>query len=72
MYLWRAVEAEGEILELLVQRRRDAKAAKKLMRKLLKRQGVSPTAIITDKFPSYSPTTAACHQNTCKSGGVHT
>ena len=53
MYLWRAVDAEGEVLEFLVQRRRDAKAAKKLMRKLIKRQGVSPKAIVTDKLPSY-------------------
>jgi putative transposase len=39
MYLWRAVDHEGEVTDLLVQRRRDQRAATKLMRKLLKRQG---------------------------------
>ena len=38
-WLWRAVDDEGEILDLLVQRRRDAKAAARLMRKLLKKHG---------------------------------
>ncbi len=42
MYLWRAVDAEGEVLEILVQARRDERAALKLMRKLLKRQGFVP------------------------------
>ena len=37
-WLWRAVDDEGEVLDLLVQRRRDARAAAKLMRKLLKKQ----------------------------------
>jgi putative transposase len=39
IYLWRAVDHEGEVLDLLIQRRRDQRAATKLMRKLLKRQG---------------------------------
>jgi len=38
MYLWRAVAHEGEVLEILVQRRRDRSAAVKLMRKLLRKQ----------------------------------
>src|ERR1051326_3324846 len=42
MYLWRAVDHEGEVLDLLVQRRRDKHAALKLMRKLLKKQGYVP------------------------------
>ena len=54
MYLWRAVDDEGEVLEVLVQSRRNKKAALKLMRKLLKKQGFVPSAIITDKLPSYS------------------
>ena len=41
-WLWRAVDDEGEILDLLVQRRRDAKAAARLMRKLLKKHGFAP------------------------------
>jgi len=51
-WLWRAVDNEGEVLDFLVQSRRDTKAAEKLMRKLLKRQR-SPTRITTDKLGSY-------------------
>ena len=51
-WLWRAVDDEGEVLDLLVQRRRDARAAVKLMRKLLKRQGFAPETLITDKLRS--------------------
>jgi putative transposase len=43
-WLWRAVDDEGEVLDLLVQRRRDKAAAVKLMRKLLKKQGFAPDA----------------------------
>ena len=53
MYLWRAVDAEGVVLDVLVQSKRNTKAALKLMRKLLKRQGFSPDVIVTDKLPSY-------------------
>jgi putative transposase len=53
MYLWRAVDCEGEVLDILVQRRRNKKAALKLMLKLLKKQGFVPDAFITDKLPSY-------------------
>jgi putative transposase len=53
MYLWRAVDCEGEVLDVLVQSRRNKKAALKLMRKLLKSQGFCPTAVVTDKLPSY-------------------
>jgi putative transposase len=54
MYLWRAVDDEGEVLDVLVQRRRDKAAARKLMRKLLKKQGFTPTVVVTDKLRSYS------------------
>jgi transposase-like protein len=54
MYLWRAVDAEGEVLEVLLQAKRDTKAARKLMRKLLKRQGMAPDEWVTDKNPAYS------------------
>ena len=54
MYLWRAVDSEGEVLDILVQSRRNKKAALKLMRKLLKKQGFVPDAFVTDKLPSYS------------------
>src|SRR4051794_504901 len=53
MYLWRAVDAEGEVLDVLVQAKRDRRAAQKLMRKLLKKQGMAPDVWITDKYPSY-------------------
>jgi putative transposase len=53
MYLWRAVDCEGEVLDILVQSRRNKKATLKLMRKLLKRQGFVPDAFVTDKLPSY-------------------
>jgi transposase-like protein len=50
MYLWRAVDDEGEILDMLVQRRRDKRAAVKLMRTLLKKQGFAPATIVTDSL----------------------
>jgi putative transposase len=52
-WLWRAVDSEGEVLDLLVQRRRNKTAAAKLMRKLLKKQGFAPDVIVTDKLRSY-------------------
>src|SRR5918998_794821 len=53
MYLWRAVDAEGEVLDVLLQARRDQRAAQKLMRKLLKKQGMAPDEWVTDKKPAY-------------------
>src|SRR5205823_3797138 len=49
MYLWRAVDHEGEVLEILVQRRRDKRAAIRLMRKLLRKQAFAPKQVTTDK-----------------------
>jgi len=54
MDLWRAVDSEGEVLDIVVQRGRDKAAALKLMRKLLKKQGFAPTVIVTDKLRSYA------------------
>jgi transposase-like protein len=54
MYLWRAVDDEGEVLDMLVQRRRDTRAALRLMRKLLKKQGFAPKLLVTDKLRSYA------------------
>ena len=48
VYLWRAVDAEGEVLDVLVQRRRNKRAALKLMRKLLKKYGFVPDKLVTD------------------------
>src|ERR1700730_9423879 len=53
MYMWRAVDSEGEVLEILVQPQRDKAAAVRLLRKLLRHQGFVPTVIITDKRRSY-------------------
>lgn len=58
-WLWRAVDNEGEVLDFLVSRRRDAKVAKKLMTKLLKQQDFAPTRIVTDRLRSYSATFSA-------------
>ena len=52
-WLWRAVDQHGAVLDILVQSRRNAKAAQRLLRKLLKRQGRAPRAMITDKLASY-------------------
>jgi putative transposase len=53
LYMWRAVDSEGEVLEILVQPQRDKAAAVRLLRKLLRRQGIVPTVIVTDKLRSY-------------------
>jgi transposase-like protein len=53
MWMWRAVDDEGEVLDMLVQKRRNKAAALKLLRKLLKNQGTHPETISTDKLASY-------------------
>ena len=53
-YLWRAVDQDGDVLDILVTRRRDARAAKRFFRKLLKGQGGSPGQLVTDKLGSYA------------------
>jgi putative transposase len=53
VYLWRAVDAEGEVLDVLVQSKRNKRAALKLMRKLLKKMGFAPDRIVTDDLRSY-------------------
>src|SRR6201992_1841940 len=52
-WLWRAVDQEGFVLDVLVQSRRDKKAAKRLLRKLLKKHLRAPRVLITDKLRSY-------------------
>jgi transposase-like protein len=51
--LWRAVDAEGEVLDVLVQTRRNKRAALKLMRKLLKKYGFVPDKLVTDDLRPY-------------------
>lgn len=53
-YLWRAVDQDGDVLDILVQSQRDKKAAKKFFRKLLRGLRYVPRAIMTDKLKSYS------------------
>jgi putative transposase len=52
-WLWRAVDQDGYVLDEIVQTRRDTKAAKRLLLRLLKKQGLTPKRIITDKLRSY-------------------
>jgi transposase-like protein len=54
LWLWRAVDSEGEILDILVQPRRDRAAALRLIRKLLRKQGFAPDVLVTDRLASYS------------------
>ncbi len=53
-YLWRAVDEDGDAIDILVQSRRNRRAATRFFRKLLKRQGREPRRLITDKLRSYS------------------
>ena len=53
-YLWRAVDQDGHVLDILVQSRRNAKAAKRFFRKLLKGLQYAPRVIVTDKLKSYA------------------
>ncbi len=53
MFMWRAVDKEGEVLDVLVQKRRNKTAALKLLKKLLKNQGYVPDEFVTDGLPSY-------------------
>ena len=53
MWLWRAVDSEGEVLDILVQSKRNTKAALRLMRKLLRKQGYAPDVLVTDRLGSY-------------------
>ena len=59
VYLWRAVDAEGEVLDVLVQTRRNKRAALKLMRKLVKKYGFVPKKLVTDDLRSYGAAVAA-------------
>jgi DDE superfamily endonuclease len=53
-YLWRAVDQDGDVIDILVQSRRDRRAAERFFRKLLKGQGRAPRRLITDKLRSYA------------------
>lgn len=53
-YLWRAVDQHGNVLDILIQKRRDGKAATRFFKKLLKKQHCRPRVLITDKLRSYT------------------
>ncbi|WP_411194387.1 IS6 family transposase [Rhodococcus erythropolis] len=52
-YLWRAVDQDGNILDILIQGKRDGRAATRFFRKILKHQGCPPRVLVTDKLASY-------------------
>ena len=58
-YLWRAVDQDGDVIDILVQRYRNSRATKRFFRKLLKGQGSTPWKLVTDKLRSYG----AAHRN---------
>jgi putative transposase len=62
-YLWRAVDQDGDVIDILLQPRRDRRAAERFFRKLLKGQGDAPRRMVTDKLRSY----AAAHRTTLPS-----
>ena len=53
-FSWRAVDQDNNVIDILVQKRRDKRAAKRFFRKMLKHQGQSPRRMVTDKLKSYS------------------
>ena len=53
IYLWRAVDDEGTVLDIVVQSRRNKKAAMRLLRKLIRNSGVKPKRIVTGRLASY-------------------
>ncbi len=82
-YLWRAVDQDGDVIDILMQRRKNKRAAKRFFRKMLKHQGESPRRMITDKLPSYAaakreimPSVIHCHDryanNRCEGSHQHT
>jgi putative transposase len=66
-YLWRAVDQDGDTLDILVQKRRDRQAAERFFRQLLKGQCTVPRSLVTDKLTSYS---AARRTNGCRCCGM--
>ncbi len=59
MYLWRAVDDEGEVLDVIVQRRRDTEATLKLLKRFLRNQPVETESITTDALASYGAPSAS-------------
>ena len=63
-YLWRAVDQDGSVLDVLVQSRRNKKAAARFFKKLLRRMKYAPRVVVTDKLASYSAPCAQLLPNT--------
>ena len=53
-YLWRAVDQDGDVIDILLQSRRDQRSAERLLRRLLRGQGKEPFRIVTDKLKSHA------------------
>ena len=75
-YLWRAVGQDGDLIEILVQKREDTRAAQRFFRKLLSSQTEVPIEITTDKLRSYAaakrdvmPSVAHCHDRYANMSG---
>jgi len=75
-YLWRAVDQDGDLIEILVQKRKDTRAAQRFFRKLLSSQTEVPIEITTDKLRSYAatkrdvmPSVAHCHDRYANMSG---
>ncbi|WP_307369109.1 IS6 family transposase [Brevundimonas sp. SORGH_AS_0993] len=71
IYLWQAVDDEGEVLDVVVQKRRNKHAALKLLRRLLRNTGIHPEEIVTDKLASYRTAMKVLHlQGRHRPGGM--
>ena len=69
-YLWRAVDEDGDVLDILVQSHRNRRAAVRFFRTLLKTQGRIPRRLITDQLRSYAAGTTACSESGRSSNGM--
>src|SRR5712691_9928281 len=67
-YLWRAVDQDGDVIDILVQPHRDQRAAERFFRRLLRGQGKEPFRIITDKLRSYSAALRTILRDVARSG----
>lgn len=70
-YLWRAVDQDGDVLDILIQRRRNQEAAERFFRKVLKGQGEQPREVVTDKLASYGPAQRAILPNAEHNTGLN-
>ncbi len=61
-WLWRAVDQEGVVLDILVQERRNQEAAETFLRRVVDGHVYQPRVVITDKLASYPPALRACYQ----------